>query len=406
MLLKVFAHIDMDAFFAAVEQRDNPRLCGKPVVVGADPQNGRGRGVVSTCSYEARKFGVHSAMPISTAYRLCPHAVFLPVDMKKYSQASDEIFKILYDFTPDIEPISVDEAFLDITGSYHFYGTPLNTCREIKKRIMDRSHLTASIGLAPVKMAAKIASDLSKPDGLLEVKGENLKEFLGPLDIAKLWGVGPKTKKALNILGIKTIDDLARTSLKDLRRQFGEHGQHLHDLAQGIDPREIVTDSEMKSVSHEHTFDTDTGSPDEVREVLAILSEKVSRRLRRYSLKGKTLTLKVRLKGFETSTKAFTFGERTNFSDTIYKKAHELFREFHKPGMKFRLVGVRMSHFDDAYVRESLFEDEMTKKNEKVHAAVDRIKDKFGETAIVRGLSLRNEKYRHQSGGVEYQRSA
>ena len=387
MPAKVFVHVDMDAFFAAVEQRDNPRLDGQPVVIGADPQHGRGRGVVSTCSYEARAFGVHSAMPISTAYRLCPHAVFLPVDMRKYSQASDEIFDILYDFTPDIEPLSIDEAFLDITGSWHLFGTPLNTCLEIKKRIKSQVRLTASIGIAPIKMAAKIASDLSKPDGLLEIHLENLFDFLWPLPIEKLWGVGPKTKEALNILGIKTVGELARISLHDLRRRLGEHGEHLYHLANGIDPRDIVTELAAKSISHEHTFDADTGRQNEIQEVLMSLSEKVSRRLRRLSIKGKTLTLKVRLKGFQTYTRAFTFGERTNFSDTIYKKVWELFIEFYKPGMNIRLVGVKISHFEDPYVQDSLFEDKDMMRQEKVHSAVDRIKDKFGETAIVRGLS-------------------
>ncbi len=393
---KVIAHIDMDAFFAAVEQRDNPKLRGKPVVIGSDPKRGAGRGVVSTCSYEARKFGIHSAMPISKAYRLCPHAIFLPVDFKKYNEASDKIFDIFYDFTPDIEPISIDEAFLDITGSFHFFKTPLDTCRKIKERIKVETQLIASIGIAPIKMAAKIASDLSKPDGLLEVRPENVLDFLWPLPVEKLWGVGAKTKAELNRLGIKTIGDLAHQPVGEdqavgarhavpLQKHFGIIGQHLHDLANGIDPRDVAASDEAKSVSHEHTFDTDTSDRELIHSTLLFLSEKVSRRLRKLGLKGKTLTLKIRLEGFKTCTKAFTFTDRTNFTDTIYEKSKELFDEFYKYPMRIRLIGVRLSHFEDAYFQENLFENKQDIRLEKIHKAVDLIKDKFGDGAIHRG---------------------
>lgn len=393
---KVIAHIDMDAFFAAVEQRDNPKLRGKPVVVGADPKRGAGRGVVSTCSYEARKFGIHSAMPISKAYQLCPSAVFLPVDFKKYHAASDKIFDIFYDFTPDIEPISIDEAFLDITGSFHFFKTPLEACRKIKERIKSETQLIASIGIAPIKMAAKIASDLSKPDGLLEVRPESVLDFLWPLPVERLWGVGAKTKAALNHLGIKTIGDLARRPMDEkippgahgrapLRDVLGINGQHLHDLANGIDPRDVTASDETKSVSHEHTFEADTSDRELIHSTLLFLSEKVSRRLRKLGLKGKTLTLKIRLEGFKTYTKAFTYPERTNFSDTIYAKSKELFDEFYKYPMRIRLIGVRLSHFEDAYFQENLFENKQDVRLEKIHKAVDLIKDKFGDGAIHRG---------------------
>ncbi len=383
---RVIVHVDMDAFFAAVEQRDNPGLRGKPVVVGADPQGGKGRGVVSTCSYEARKFGVHSAQPISEAYRRCPQAVFLPPDFKKYSQVSAQIHKIFYDFTPDVEPISIDEAFLDITGSFHFYKTPLETCRQLKKRIKEEVRLTASVGIAPVKFVAKIASDFSKPDGLLEITAEKLLNFLHPLPIEKLWGVGPKTKEALNRFGIKTVGDLARYPAESLIENFGEHGRHLLALAHGIDNREVVDSDEIKSVSHEHTFDKDTNNKEEISRVLLELTEKVSRRLRKDDLKGKTVTLKVRLKGFKTYTRAVTLKQRTNLVDDIYKEVKALLDGFFKPGHFIRLVGVRVSHFEDAYVQDSLFEDSQTQKKEKVHQAIDSIKNKFGEEAIHRGV--------------------
>ncbi|HQP10426.1 MAG TPA: DNA polymerase IV [Candidatus Omnitrophota bacterium] len=387
MKARIIAHIDMDAFFAAVEQRDNPALKGKPVIVGADPKGGKGRGVVSTCSYEARAFGIHSAMPISIAYQKCPHGVFLSGNMHKYSEVSDQIFDILYDFTPDMEPVSVDEAFLDITGSYHFYQTPLKTCQAIKDRIKMELGLTASIGVAPVKMVAKIASDLCKPDGLLEVLPDQVLDFLCPLPIQKLWGVGPQTQKALNGLGIKTIGELAKYPVKALSSQLGINGQHLYDLANGIDEREVFVDEEVKSVSHEHTFDADTANLKEIYSVLSFLSEKVSRRLRKHDLKGKTLTLKVRLSDFKTVTRAHTFPERINFFEDIYREAKGLFDDFFKPTMNIRLLGVRMAHFVDPYVQDSLFEDSVATKREKVHKAVDQIKDKFGEKAIRRGRS-------------------
>jgi len=386
MRSSIIAHIDMDAFFAAVEQRDHPELLGKPVVVGADPKKGRGRGVVSTASYEARVYGIHSAMPISKAYRLCPHAVFLPGSMKKYSKVSNQIFDIFYDFTPEIEPISVDEAFLDLTGSFHFYKTPYNTCVALKERIKKETRLTASVGIAPVKMAAKIASDLCKPDGLLEIKEGGLLDFLWPLKIEKLWGVGPKTKETLNRMKIETIGDIARTPLEILRNRFGENGEHLYSLANGIDPRQVVLEEEAKSVSNEHTFERDTADKDEIYRTLLYLSEKVSRRLRKDNLKGKTLTVKIRLADFKTYTRAFTYPERTNFTDTIYRKAKEVFDGFYKSGMKVRLLGVRLSHFNDPYVQENLFEDEKNVRLEKIHRAVDSVKNRFGEDAIRHGF--------------------
>lgn len=382
--MSVILHIDLDAFFAAVEQRDNPALAGKPVVVGADPQAGKGRGVVSTCSYEARKFGIHSAMPISTAYKLCPGAVFLPCDFQKYSQVSRQVFAILNDFTPDVEPISIDEAFLDITGSFHLFKTPYETGLRLKERIQKEVRLTASVGIAPIKMAAKIASDISKPDGLLEIKPEGLLDFLWPLRIERLWGVGPKTQEALNKSGIKTIGELAKTSREMLEKYFGEAGLHLHNLANGIDPRQVAADDSIKSVGHEHTFDIDTNDVKEIEKVLLSLSEQVSRRLRQDGLKGRTLTVKIRLEGFQTFTRAHTFSQKTNHVDVIYQQAREIFAGFERKGKRVRLLGVRMTHFEDPYMAESLFADPSADKRENIHKAVDVIKDKFGEKAIRR----------------------
>ncbi len=379
---KVILHVDIDAFFAAVEQRDNPSLVGKPVIVGADPKGGKGRGVVSTCSYEARPFGVHSAMPISTAYRLCPRGIFLPPDFRKYKQASHEIFDILENYTPDIEPISIDEAFLDITETFHLHGTPSVLASRVKEEIRRKVRLTASVGIAPVKMVAKIASDVGKPDGLLEVLPEGVQDFLAPLPVERLWGVGKKSKSALNNLGIHKIGDFLKITRVQAFDLFGEHGLHLFDLASGIDPRSVSARDEARSVSHEHTFDIDEPDPDKVVRVLFILSQKLSRRLRKEGLKGKTISIKVRLENFQTFTRAKTLERRTNFVEEIDGESRRLFREFFKRGMKIRLIGVRMSQFEDPYVSEWLFTDPAETKKENVHRAVDALKDRFGEGTI------------------------
>lgn len=383
---KVIAHIDMDAFFASVEQEDNPSLKGRPVVIGADPQAGSGRGVVSTCSYEARAFGIHSAMPISQAYRLCPKAIFLRGRYRRYQEISQKIFDIFYHFTPDVEPVSIDEAFLDITGTYHFYQTSLGLCQEIKKCIKQETHLTASIGIAPVKMVSKIASDLCKPDGLLEIAPEGVLDFLWRLPVQKLWGVGPKTQKILNRMGFLTIGDLARADRKCFRKNLGETGEHLHDLAHGIDPRNVETQDEVKSISHEHTFEQDTCNQDEIQKTILLLSEKVSHRLRRENLKGKTVSLKLRLKGFKTYTRTLTLAEPTNFVEDIYATARKLFDSLYHQGTWIRLLGIRVTNFKNLYVRESLFEDQLKIKKERVHHAVDLIKNKFGEEMIHRAI--------------------
>ncbi|MDA8242579.1 MAG: DNA polymerase IV, partial [Elusimicrobia bacterium] len=242
-------HVDMDAFFAAIEQRDDPSLKGKPVIIGADPKGGRGRGVVSTCSYEARKFGVRSAMPISEAWRRCPKGVYLRPDFRKYSEASEKVLAVFNEFTPDVEPVSIDEAFLDITRSAHLFGGPLETCRRIKARVKAVTGLTCSVGLAPTKMAAKIASDLRKPDGLVEVREEGLRAFLAPLDISRLWGLGPKTAGVLRSRGINTVGELAAAEADELRG-LGAHGPELRLLALGEDPREVAPDYDTKSVGN------------------------------------------------------------------------------------------------------------------------------------------------------------
>ena len=382
---RFIVHVDMDAFFAAVEQRDNPSLSGCPVVIGADPKGGHGRGVVAACSYEARAFGLHSAMPISQAYQKCPQAVFLRGDHTKYGRESEKIFVILERFTPDLEPVSIDEAFLDITASYHLFGTPEETCRKIKAAIKAETGLTASIGLAPNKMTAKIASDIGKPDGLVVVTAEGLLAFLHPLPVGRLWGVGEKTRQAFERLGIKTIGDLARRDRAALVRDFGQAGDHVWRLANGLDPRDVAPIDEVKSVGNEHTFEEDIDDQGLMLDILMALSEHVSLRLRRAGLQGRTVTLKIRLAPFSTYTRASTLPEPTNFAENIFQSASEKLKAF-GPKKKVRLLGVSVSNLASPVDEPGLFPGPLphAEKKEKLHQALDKIKGKFGEEAIRR----------------------
>ncbi len=381
---RFIVHVDMDAFYAAVEQRDNPAYRGKPVVVGADPKGGAGRGVVSACSYEAREYGIHSAMPISTAYKRCPHAVFIRGGMQKYVRISRQIFAILERFTPDVEPISIDEAFLDITGSYHLFGTPENTCRRIKAMVREETGLIASIGMAPNKMTAKIASDLEKPDGLVIVSREGLLGFLHPLPVEKLWGVGKRMLEALQRLHIRTIGDLARWEQEDMADRLGKAGIHVWKLANGIDPRDVRGEEGVKSIGHEHTFAEDETDWERIEDSLMWLSEKVSRRMRRLGYKGRTVTMKIRLADFSTYTRAVTLERATNFVEDLYRSALRKVREF-KPGRQpIRLIGIQVSNLEREERQLDLFSGTGTDTDnkERLHTAVDAIKDRFGEAAI------------------------
>lgn len=394
---RYIVHVDMDAFFAAIEQRDNPEYRSKPVIVGSDPKLGKGRGVVSTCSYEARRFGIHSAMPISIAYRKCPKAIFLPVDMEKYQDVSRQIREILYSFTPDVEAVSIDEAFLDISGSYHLFGdpsspgpggghgpaagTPLETCLKIKYKIKKETGLTASVGLAPTKMAAKIASDLKKPDGMVEVTEEGLLDFLRPLDIRRIWGLGGKAEEALNKIGVKTIGELADRDTKELERLFGRNGLHYWELANGIDERAIEPESAAKSISSETTFSEDTSDEKRIEGALMSLCESVSGRMRGSGVKCKTVTLKIRLEDFKTYTRSLTLAQATNFVDTLYKEIKALYNNFDRAGRRLRLVGVRASNMACGNDR-TLFSEKADERQESVHAAIDKITKKFGSDSI------------------------
>ena len=383
---KYIVHIDMDAFFAAVEVRDDPALRGKPVIVGADPKIGKGRGVVATCSYEARKFGIHSAMPISMAWRLCPQGVYLAPDMKKYCRESQKIFNILTTFTPAVEMTGLDEAFLDITASFHLFGTPAQTCRKIKERIKKETGLTASIGLAPTTLAAKIASDLEKPDGFVVVEPDRLLDFLRPLDVARLWGVGKQTAAFLKRKGINTVADLIAIGRDDCNRLLGACGRHLWSLIMDPHDSPVGRESETKSVSNEETFQRDTADPKMIMAALMGLSEQVALRLRQAALKGRTISLKIRLEGFLTFTRALTLGQATDFDDEIFQAVKGLYRDFDRKGKKVRLLGVKVANFS-CENQLLLFGGSRVRKA-ALYKACDKLRSRFGAGSLRRAIEV------------------
>ena len=338
-------HVDMDAFYASVEQRDRPEYRGKPVVVGADPQRGRGRGVVAACSYEARKFGIHSALPISRAFRLCPDGVYLRPDMKRYVHVSKQIRAIFQAYTDSVEPLSIDEAFLDMSHAADSNDSALGMAWSLKETILKEQRLTASIGIAPNKFVAKIASDIEKPDGLVLVVPSDVQSFLDPLVISRLWGVGPKTESKLVRMGIKTILQLRHYDKTVLIKRFGKLGEHLWRLSNGIDERMVVAKREAKSIGHERTFAQDVGDLETLEETLRLLCGKVSERLGDRGLFGKTVTLKLRYSDFTTITRQTTFSQPMESAENIYRTVHQLLKKFRDPEQKIRLVGVSVSSF-------------------------------------------------------------
>jgi DNA polymerase IV len=375
---RAIAHVDMDAFYAAVEQRDRPELRGQPVIVGADP---KGRGVVSACSYEARVFGVRSAMPISRAYRLCPHGVYLPVDMAKYAGVSAEIMTILGDFSPLVEPVSVDEAFLDLTGTETLWGVAADAVRRIKTRIRAETGLTASAGLAANKFVAKVASDLEKPDGLVVVEAGREAEFLAPLPIERLWGVGKATAKELQTLGVATIGQLQRLAPAVLTARLGPHGHDLLALAFGRDVRPVEPFSPAKSMGAETTFGRDCRDLATLQDTLRGQAERVARELRAESLAACRVTLKLRWADFRTLTRSHT-GDPTQDGLEIYRRAALLLAR--EPLIQpVRLVGVSASTFRAEARGQLSLLDPTAVRRERLARAVDRITGRFGRSAIV-----------------------
>lgn len=384
-------HVDMDAFYASVEIRDRPELRGKPVVVGGTPQ---GRGVVAAASYEARKFGIHSAMPAATALRLCPQAVFLSPRMQHYAEVSEQLRQIFDRFTPLVEPLSLDEAFLDVTGSEAIFGPSVEIGRQIKAAIRSELDLIASVGAAPNKFLAKVASDLEKPDGFVVVDPGRIQDFLDPLPIRRLWGVGKVTGKVLARLGIRTIRDVRALSEDLLIEQLGEPGQQLWRLAQGLDNRPVVPHRQAKSVSHETTFAADIESHDIQRAWVVELAEQVAWRLRRNGLSGRTVHLKVRFSDFRTVTRAKTLANATNVTAEIADAAVELLtdRIATAETQAIRLLGVGVSGFDDSEQRQlTLFDESEHDAAQQLDAAADEIRRRFGRESLTRGSSMMHQ---------------
>ena len=380
---RAILHVDMDAFYAAVEQRDRPELRGRPVIVGADPKGGRGRGVVSTASYEARTFGVSSAMPISRAYRLCPDGAFVPVDMDKYAHVSEQLLEILRRYTDLVEPLSIDEAFLDVTACRRAVGDAATIARSLKDAIRCDLDLTASVGVAGSKLVAKIASDIRKPDGLVIVPPGDEAAFLAPLPLRRLWGIGPKTEEQLLKAGFHTIGDLARCDPATLARRLGTHGHDLVQLARGLDDRPVTADaSAAKSLGQEHTFNSDVADVERLRRTLLALADNVARRLRDVGLAGRTITLKYRDTSFATITRAETLPQPSCAADALFSSAWTLFQKAHA-GQRVRLLGISVSGFEPE-AQLALFAPPPA----RIDGLQDAVLKRFGDGALTRASLL------------------
>ena len=384
--MSAIIHIDMDAFYASVEQRDQPSYRDKPVIVGADPQRGKGRGVVSAASYEARVFGIHSAMPISQAYRRCPEGIFLPVRMAQYHEASSHIFAIFHRYTDLIEPLSLDEAFLDVTGSLRLFGPAEDIGRRIQAEIAQEEHLSASVGVAATKFVAKVASDLRKPKGFVTVEPGKEVEFLKDLPVERLWGAGPKTARQLHRLGYHTIGAVARQGQAELEALLGQPGVHFWELANGIDPRPVIPDEPAQSIGSETTFRVDTADLNVIRQTLLELAERIGQRLRTEESLAGTLTLKFRDQTFRTFTRAMAFSEPTDQAPVLYRTALTLLDRIPFSGQKVRLLGLSASHLSTSAERGqlSLF-GETQKRPSQLTEALDKIRTRFGGNAIKPG---------------------
>jgi DNA polymerase-4 len=375
----------MDEFFAAVERLDNPRLAGKPLLVGG---SAKGRGVVSTASYEARKFGCHSAMPMARAMRLCPQAIVLPVRGHRYSDMSRRVFEIFRRVTPLVEPLSIDEAFLDVTGTERLHGPALQVARDIKRSIREELGLVASVGVAPNKFLAKLASDLEKPDGLTVIDPGRIHEILDPLGVRKLWGIGPAAETALRRLGIRTVGQLRAFSARELSRALGNSAEHFLNLANGIDDRAVTPDHEAKSIGQEQTFATDIADREHLLSVLFEQTQEVAHRLRQAGLLARTVTLKLRHGDFTTLSRSRTLERPTDLTDVLWATAKEIFGDWARYGFEpLRLAGVTASNLESPVGQQlDLFSPPRDDTRQRqVDQAVDSIIEKFGKGSIRRG---------------------
>ena len=378
-------HVDMDAFYASVEQRDNPETAGKPLIVGGT----NGRGVVAAASYEVRRYGVHSAMPMSTALRLCPHAICVQPRMARYKEVSARVFAVFHEVTPLVQGLSLDEAFLDVTDSVSLLGDAVSIARRIKQRILEETRLTASVGVATNKLVAKIASDLAKPDGLTVVEPERVHAVLDPLPIRRLPGLGQKTGAKVEARGIQTFAQLRAAPDSMLWPLFGRHTQRVRDRASGIDDRPVEPDRDEKSISAEDTFERDVGDPRALRRELAQLADRACERMRKKNLMARCIGIKIRRADFSTFTRRQVVAPPTHDGGTIAKVANELLTRWLKenPGEKLRLLGVVLSDLSAASQLD-LFENTL-RSSSRVDAALDEARARFGSRALRRGNTIK-----------------
>ena len=382
--MKTYFHVDMDAFFVSVEELYDPSLKGKPVVVGGGPNE---RGVVSAASYAARKFGVHSAMPLRTAYKLCPQAIFVDGHPDRYRECSHQVRDVLHSMSPLVEMASIDEAYLDMTGTERLYGPPLRAAHLLHQRMKEQTRLNCSVGIASSRLVAKITSDQAKPNGILWIIPGCEAAFLAPLDVRKVPGVGKVTEKNLHAVGIRKVGDLARLDEDFLAQRFGKWGLALAGKAKGLDAggwfdSEIGEDEGPKSISHEHTFGEDTADAAQMEATLAHLCEKVGRRLREGGLEARTVQLKMRYSDFSTITRAHSVPRATQLDTELFEEIRSLFRANWELGRKVRLLGVHASSWGEGGEQMDLLGEDKHEKWKQALAAADRLRDKFGDSAV------------------------
>ncbi|MEN8169994.1 MAG: DNA polymerase IV [Pseudomonadota bacterium] len=383
-MIRKIIHLDMDAFYASVEIRERPELANRPVVVGGRPD---GRGVVAAANYIARGSGVYSAMPTATAMRQCPGLVVLPPRHDLYAEVSRQIHAIFQRYTPQIEPLALDEAFLDVTSSERLFGSAEKIAREIKQSILDELSLVASVGIASNKFLAKLASDIEKPDGFVVVAEDNIEAFLSALPVTRIWGVGKVAAKAFERLGIRTIGQLRHYSPRLIHDHFGNSGEQFLRLAQGIDDRSVVSEQEAKSISNETTFSVDIADRRVMRDWLHALTEQVAWRLRAHQLKGRTVHLKVRLSDFTTLSRSHSFNDVTDVTAEIWQAVKTLFEErLPKPLPPVRLLGVGISNFSEPLPQQGdLFNIDSTARQQRIDSVLDEMQSRFGKGSIRRG---------------------
>lgn len=381
-MTRVILHADLDAFYASVEELDDPTIRGKPVIVGGGPHE---RGVVSAANYEARRFGVHSALPLRTAGRLCPQGVFLPGRPDRYRALSEQVMKIFASLTPLVEPISLDEAFLDVTASVAAFGDGQTMAQRIKDRVRDEVGLVVSVGVASNKLCAKVASDLRKPDALVVVSPGAEADFLAPLPVGRLWGVGPQARQALADYGVTTIGQLAATPEASLRRRFGHHGADLAARARGIDPSPVVPFHAPKSIGHEHTFERDTIDVSKLEATLLDVAESVASRLRHHDLSASAVQLKLRYEGFETLTRQAPLPRQARESEPIYDAGVALLRRTLVAGRGVRLIGLTAINLSPDQ-QLTLFD--RSDRTDRLARSLDAVRERFGESAITRARLL------------------